>query len=504
MRYLTLSLFALFAQCGSKSLKGDETDPQVDSNKVKVTVTFDSAPVAPTVAVADLKYNKTLGFALVKDDGGPGDWTTVYPYIWGGVGGDGVTYPGMTYTDGTGRPVKWHWTFALNWNDGQIANATSTAKHLEMMKVGFADISNHSLTHTGTYNRAYEVKANEVNIYKYLGGYRTRTFTIPTAFEGFVETSFAMNYLLTASQGYGPGGASSDGNNESGKVNVLWGERVKSNETRRLITTRRFFGDGWGDADLANAKSFVDGAFAASTGTTADTKFVYQAFSHGPTFSTANPAQFANFRTFVQYIASNPLNKDNVWVTGLQEFVEYNEVKRDVGRSQTVNDKTMTVTLDYAGVDPNTRWRDLSLLVGGGPIKSVAVSGADDFTFNPATGLVNIYKKKTTGFSDPAQDVLPPALSTVKTSSDHTLDLVFNRPVTQDMAAGWAVTSGGVDNPVAELTGSGTTWQLKVKNTLLTGQPILVDYRLQRGNAMDASTRQKVVAYIGFPATNRL
>lgn len=469
-----------------------------------VTVTFNNTPTSPTATFADLKYNKSIGFILVKDDGGMGDFNVVYPYIVGGTAADGSSYPGLTYTDGTGKAVKWHYTFAWNANnthDGTNNTVVSWAQGRTMMASGAIDFSNHSLTHAGNYSRYYDLKQNEINLYNQLG-IKTRTFTVPTDYEGFVETSFSLGYILTASQGYGSSGYASDDNNGPVNYNVFWGERVKSNETRRMITTRRWFGDYWTSLEQSNAQKWVDAAFTASTGTSADTKFVYQGFSHGLNYPFSDPSQYVNYKAFLQYIKTHPKNNDRAWMAGLQEFAEYSEVKNGVVKAQSVSGNTMTITLDYSRLSQDLMWRDVSLLVGGGSIKSVSVTGADSSSYNASTGLINIYKKKTSGFSNPSSDVTPPQLTVVSKSSSNKINLTFDKAINQNLAAGWAVTTAGKDNPITALTGSGKYWQLTVQNAISSGQATTVDYRMQRGNALDSGTAKKVVSYIGYVLAN--
>jgi hypothetical protein len=473
---------------------------------ITLTVTFTGTPTNPTTTFADLKYNKSIGFIPVKDDGDVGDFNVVFPYVVGGTAGDGSSYPGLTYTDGAGKPVKWHYTFAWcanNTHDGSNNAMTSWAQARTMFASGAIDFTNHSLTHAAYFSRYYDLKQNEINLFNQLG-IKTRTFTVPTDYEGFVETAFSLNYLLTASQGYGPGGYASDDNNGPVTYNVLWTEKVKSNEPRRLITTRRWWGDYWTATELSNATKWVDAAFNASTGTSADTKFVYQGFSHGLNYPFSNPSQFVNYKAFLQYINNHSKNGDRAWIPGLQEFAEYLEVKKGVIKSQSVLGNVMTITLDYSKLSQDLMWRDVSLLVGGGRINSVSVSGADDFSYNPATGLINIYKKKTSGFANPSYDVIPPQLMSVAKSGSNTtvIDLTFDKEITQRMAAGWTVTTAGNNNPITTLTGSGKNWQITVQNGIVRGQLTKVDYRMQRGNAVDAITGKKVTSYIGYTLTN--
>ncbi|GAB2557573.1 polysaccharide deacetylase family protein [Spirosoma aerophilum] len=476
------------------------------ASDITVTVTFNNTPVSPVANFADLKYNKSVGFILVKDDGKLGDYNVVYPYIVGGTAADGSSYPGMTYTDGAGQPVKWHYTFAWcanNTHDGSNNTVTTWAQARTMFASGAIDFSNHSLTHAAYFSRYYDLKQNEINLYNQLG-IKTRTFTVPTDYEGFVETAFSLNYILTASQGYGSSGFASDDNNGPVKYNVLWTEKVKSDESRRLITTRRWWGDSWSATDLANATKWVDDAFTASTGATAATKYVYQGFSHGLNYPFSNSSQFVNYKAFLQYINNHSKNGDRTWIPGLQEFAEYMEVKKGVIKSQSVSGNVMTINLDYSKLSEDLMWRDVSLLVGGGSINSVSVSGADNFSYNPSTGLINIYKKKTSGFANPSYDVIPPQLMSVNKSGANNaiIDLTFDREISQSVLAGWKVTTAGISNPITALTGSGKNWQLTVQNGITTGQLTKVDYRMQRGNAVDISNGKKVTSYIGYTLTN--
>ncbi|GAB2547577.1 hypothetical protein [Spirosoma aerophilum] len=467
---------------------------------ITIRVKFTDKPSSPTTTYADLKYDKSIGFIPVKDDGGIGDFNVVYPFVVGGQAGDGSSYPGLTYTDGAGKSVKWHYTFAWNANDthNSYASVTNWAQARTMFASGAIDFSNHSLTHAAYYSRYYDLKQNEINLYDQIG-IKTRTFTIPTDYEGFVESSFAQGYILTASQGYGPNGDASDDNNGPEKFNVLWGERVKSNETRRLITTRRWWGDYWTATETAKAKRWVDDAFEASTGTSADTKFVYQAFSHGLNYPFLDASQFTNYKGFLEYIQNHSKNQDRTWISGLQEFAEYLEVKKGLVKSESVTGNGITIKLDYSQLSEDLMWRDVSLLVQGGTIESVSVNGADDFSFNASTGLINIYKKKTSGFANPADTETPPQLTSVikSTSNTRVMNLTFDKPVTMTKA-GWTITTNGKNNPVTSLTGSGRYWQLIGYYGNVSGQKTVIDYRMQRGDAEETGTGKKVTSYIGY------
>ena len=73
----------------------------------KIVVTFDGPPTlgSTTVAKSLLRYNKRFAMTFQMDDDLLDLYAYGYKYLQGGVIG-GTTYPGVTYTDGCGNPIK--------------------------------------------------------------------------------------------------------------------------------------------------------------------------------------------------------------------------------------------------------------------------------------------------------------------------------------------------------------------------------------------------------------
>jgi len=93
---------------------------------------------------------------------------------------------------------------------------------------------------------------------------------------------------------------------------------------------------------------------------------------------------------------------DKIWVCGLQEFYEYFQTMQQTAITQNLSGNVLTVTLDQRFLPEEQRWRDMSFLLSSNAIiKTVTVTGADDYSYNTKTGLINIYKKKTNGYAVP-------------------------------------------------------------------------------------------------------
>ncbi|WP_225840588.1 carbohydrate-binding protein, partial [Rufibacter glacialis] len=450
--------------------------PAITPGTITVQVRFNTTPSSASASFADMKYNKSVGFLFVKDDAHPGDYNLVYKVLNGGTAIDGKTYPRITYTDGAGQAVGYKWSFAINGRGDEPGSAyTQYPQYVEMIKAGF-DVMNHTRNHGG-FHRYQEIKELEKEIYQNTG-YRTRTGVIPTADEGFVSSWVQEGYKFIGSS-FGVT-ASRDGYDSY----INWQDRanVKTMNTNYLLVSRFLMDDMW-KADLGSADSWVDGIFAASTG---GTKIMGHAFSHGP----GGAAEVQYFQQFVQYVKNHPSNNDRAWIAGAQEFAEYYETKENVVKSESLSGNTLTITLDLSKISTKNRLRDMSLVVNSdASISSVTVSGADNFSFNAGTKLINVYKTNP-NVSSPFDDPTPPQITSVKANGNK-LTITYDKAVTQSGIAGYEVAG----NAVTGLSGSGTSYTLTLQNNWAAGQKL--SYRMQQGNA--SGNGLKVTSYIEHP-----
>ncbi|WP_181305353.1 carbohydrate-binding protein [Rufibacter sp. XAAS-G3-1] len=450
------------------------------ANAITVQVKFDSAPRSASSSFADMKYDKSVGFLFVADDAHLANYNLVYKVLHGGTAVDGKTYPGVTYTDGAGNQVGYKWSFAVNGRGDEPGSAYTQYPQLaEMIAEGF-DVMNHTRSHGGSH-RYQEVKELEKEIFQHTG-YRTRTGVIPTADEGFVSSWIQEGYKFIGST-FGVA-ASRDGYD----AYVNWSDRVsiKNMKTDYLLVSRFNMDDMW-KADLGSADSWVDNIFAAAT---QGNKIMGHAFSHGP----GGASQVKYFQQFVHYVKDHPSNRDRAWIAGTQEFAEYYETKESVVKSEELSGNTLTITLDLSKVSDRNRLRDMSLLVDSDRnIHSVTVTGADDFSYNPATGLVNVFKQNR-NVASPFNDPTPPQITSVEANGKK-LTITYDKSVNQSGTGGYEIDG----NEVTGIEGSGTQWTLTLRNNWNDGQRFT--YRMHLGNA--TGNGLKVTSYIDHPITKK-
>ncbi|WP_062545236.1 carbohydrate-binding protein [Rufibacter tibetensis] len=471
--------FNWFEGVSSSSTSTSTTLAQAPSStgSITVQVQFATTPTSASASFADMKYNKSLGFLFVSDDGHLSNYNLVYKVLNGGTAIDGKTYPKVTYTDGAGNSVGYKWSFAINGRGDETGNTVYTQypQLIEMVKSGF-DLMNHTDSHGG-FHRYKEIKDLEKEIFQNTG-YRTRTGVIPTADEGFVSAWMQEGYKFVGST-FGVA-ASRDGYDAF----VNWNDRaiIQSMNTNHLLVSR-FNMDGMWKADLGSADSWVDGMFAAAAN---GNKIMAHAFSHGP--GGAGEVQY--FKQFIDYVKNHPSNNDKVWIAGAQEFAEYFETKENVVKSEVLSGNTLTITLDLSKVSDRNKLRDMSLLVNSSAsISGVTVTGADGFSYNLGTKLINIYEANE-NVSSPFIDPTPPQITSVKASGNK-LTITYDKAVTQSGVAGYEVAG----NSVTSMTGSGTTWTLSLQTNWVSGQKLT--YRMHQGNA--AGNGLKVTSYIEHP-----
>ncbi len=147
----------------------------------------------------------------------------------------------------------------------------------------------------------------------------------------------------------------------------------------------RDFTDDWANTTITNQlKSFVTGLKNKSS---SSVHKLYRLGTH-----SYNSGNWSGFKSFIDHLDS--VSNDAIWVTSLQELLEYLEVKRLVAKTETLNGNVLTINLDLSKIPASNRFRDMSLLINGSAgISAVTVSGADNFSYNES-GLINVLKKK--------------------------------------------------------------------------------------------------------------
>ncbi|MCX6212885.1 hypothetical protein [Spirosoma sp.] len=412
------SVRGLYRVSGSRY--GGSTVAGVASNTVTITVTYASPPISPSATFAPLKYNKLAWFQYERDDLLSGTWTD-YVFFNGGTAADGKTYPGKTFTDGCGNKVKWRGSVVSNarsnFNNIDLWGTTgrlTTQQVATMIKTGKWGILNHGYYHeiattnnfyppwSATFSQAgWDVTENQKFTYTKLKSqdveYLMRCVVVPTNYPGFTRGADSLKYLGSTStnslDGYDGIPRFFDLNTANNGGNFAQDETMpvtgysKFNNAGFVQYTRNFQ-DSWTTSIVNTLKAqFVD-LLAKSN---ANKHLGMRLGTHTGTYP-----EMSNFFNYADSIAA-----DRVWFVGMTEQLEYREVKRLAQKTQFVNGNRLVIRLDLSAVPDVTRFRDMSLLITGGQITHVTVSGVDSFSYDTATGLVNVFTEKTKGFPTP-------------------------------------------------------------------------------------------------------
>jgi len=458
----------------------DLNDPPVsDIITIEASVSNVSNPV---ITPADFKYNKEVALSFGFDDALINQYYHAFALFEGHRSClNGKTYPGLKYTDGTGKMISFRGTLAIpaagmreQENASEPANF-SAKEAKEMINAGWG-ISNHSWKHGGGtqyYNRLADVKQAEKIFWKKLG-IRPLVGTTPSNDAGFMYTFLNTGYLCHYSN-------FNEGNGELTKFGRM---SSKSVPEIPFNLDRAFRGDEFKNEEMAYKKSYIDEIFDASVD---GNKEFGTDFTHGP-------GQADNFDAFYTYALKHPknTNQDRLWVPGVQEFLEYFAVKRNTVIKHVIKGTALTISIDQTAVHHNIRNRDMSLLLTGVNLEAVTRStGANQVTFNPATGLINIYAINTAKVTDPSTDVMPAQIKSV-TAAGNSVRILFDKRVKQTEIAGYTING----KKALILSGLGESWYINF-NSPVAGSKL--SYRSHEGNAVTESTGLKVCDYIDYP-----
>jgi hypothetical protein len=367
-----------------------------------VQVTFSGTPSAnTTVESADLKYNKYGVFSMDWDDRA-GSAVDAAAYMSGGTTRGGVTYQGKTFTDGCGNPIKYTAGVATNAVSGSSdwSALGGTMNWTQMKSVLDKDwgFLNHGYTHgsigvyvTNGWNQTDNLFENVKYIYdqfKLQGReYVMRTTVVPSNDTLYNAAAEQIGDLASTSEG------------TFGAYQSVPYPNYLNNGVADITD----FKNDWGHKAFSRKFRDVDDATDVTAYTTDLAVLIAQSTSSAKKIRRAgvHTTDLTYFPQIIDYLYNN--SQDKIWVTSLHEMMEYFETCRRTDISTSISGNTMTITLDQRYIPEPNRWRDLSLLISGAgvSISSVSVSGADDFSYNATTGLVNVFKKKTSGFVDP-------------------------------------------------------------------------------------------------------
>jgi hypothetical protein len=447
--------------------------------QITLTASYSRLPANTDIIFEEMKFGKSAGFIFTKDDGGPTDTTVVMPILNGGTAFNGVTYPGVYYTDGAGLPVKFKYNFALN-----TATITSSWQSYVAALAKGDNITNHSHLHTKAYNAWRAIKDTEKAAYDKLG-IRTRTFVIPADNAGYVANSIHLGYKFIGSTF---ASTTTDGYD----TEIQWGDalNVTNINPDRILASRANFDGKWMESGQPTIKSFIDKFLSQSTN---GVKIFGHAFSHGP-----NETEIDGFKSVVDYLMNHPANNDRVWITGQQELAEYYEVRNyflthPSSITKVITGNSVVYTFDLSGLPAEGLLRDFTLRLPSANLTEVAVGGADTASYKLTSGLVNVYLKNK-NVRSPYTDIVPPQILTAQVSPDDTkaIDLVYSKNVTQT-AAGFSVAA----NTITSLTGSGKNWKLHLLNDWQPNQSLT--YLIQTGDAVESGdAANQVCSHIEF------
>lgn len=349
----------------------DVVIPPVPANSISIEIIFDGIPNRALAHPSELKFNKK-GWASVEwDDNSVGSLK--------GFEKLKKTF----YTDGCGNNISYTAAVAINgknqYNNEEVAKIPNNVNYDQMRSFIDAgwDLENHSYYHdpTGNFNfgsdRDKNVKELDELIFNNLK-YKLNGLVVPTNYDGFPTAAKNIGYLFSTSQG------TFDGFEPAGKP-VYKSVQDFDLAPKNFSSFNRMFFDDWN----AMEKNVKDAIADIST----KSNFYFRFASHG-----IDEAAFARIIDAFQATTA-----DKILFISTREAMEY-RLMSSLPIKYNVSGNKLLIQIDISTLPNRVRWRDLSFLVDSDKkISSVKILNlADKVTFNPSTGLVNVFKQVKT------------------------------------------------------------------------------------------------------------
>jgi hypothetical protein len=380
------------------------TSPTISPSVITMKIVLSGKPEWTTKLVAaSLKYNKYGRYGMTMDDRGL-TVRELAAYITGGKSPtNGQTYAGKTFTDGAnvnGHTIKWTGSIASNaYNNDTLTDASNTGYGLTFKQMNPLIVQGWNLLDHSAFHGLAGATPTALGFNNFMDAAQNRNYHFRKLAE--LGTQYVMRYGVvptndpnyhSAWEQLGYPGGSSQGTHD-GYPHTYNAHNVTNwIKDRSYKVHLRYF------SDLTSNHAFTDwNQWYSSVN---DLVSVSNAKNHFSTEIGMHTVEIDSVIKMMNYAATQ--FGDNIWVCGLQEFMEYFETAQLSNIKQRINGDTLIVTIDQSFLNDEIRWRDMSFLLSSNKtISSVTVIGADDYSYNTTTGLINVYKKKNTGYSTP-------------------------------------------------------------------------------------------------------
>lgn len=351
------------------SAKSDD-NKNIDSTNMTFEVVFSEKPNKASIAATKLKYNKN-GWVSGEWDDNAAAALQAFKIL-----------NNFYYTDGCGNKINYALASAVNgrhqFDNREFGLWEGLVTYTEMKNLiahGW-DIENHSYYHGDEGNYSFgndwykNIKELDDLIYERIG-YRMNGAVVPTSYSGFPTAAKKFGYLFSSSQG------TFDDMKPSGQPE--WGKGYQDFDyaPEDFSAFGRLFYDDWAEMEKDFIK-WCDDSFKYYNS-------YFRIGSHG--------IDEAAFIRMMNYFRDK--SNDKFALLPTREIMEYRIMTKQPIESILTGNK-LTVKVNLKNVPSRFRWKDLSFIITSE--KSISqvktINNIDKVTFNPGTGLINIFNQK--------------------------------------------------------------------------------------------------------------
>jgi hypothetical protein len=358
--------------------------------QVQIKVTLSGVPSTVTIEKKNLKYGKYGAFCFGWDDRAPSAFDALAVMSTHG------------FTDGAGNIVPYTGTIACNAVNRYLEDASGvTIAQLTTLVQNNWGIACHGYIHDTAiwasqgFTPLDNVIQNRTYFYNKLKAvgaeYVLRTGVVPNDDKGYQVAWKQIGSLCGTSEG--------TFDNMTATPYANWANNSIGDVTNFTAAYRPFARAFTGVDNQAGEDQMMSKLGSLIEQSTATSNKILVFGTHHTENSFFTPP--------LDYLENN--SNDKIWVTSLHELMEYGETKDNTNITYTTNGNEVTINLNQNLPDA-ARWRDISLGIASDKnIVSLTYTGADNISYNTGTGLINVFKKKTSGFADPSlsQSTLP-------------------------------------------------------------------------------------------------